>query len=440
MILETIAFLYLSFMVYYRYRPIGYDIMPAPRSFPVDDSRIRFIYDLNPGEYNIRDRIFRLLKKSKTAVIDVFLFNLQHIDNDFPKITARMAESLKGTECLFITDPLNEFYGAHVCEPIEWLKEQGVHVCLTDLRKLRDHSPIYSGLWRMLFQWFPIKKKRKVITSPLQKDKSINILSALMALNAKANHRKVFVCDSTSVVSSGNMDNASAYFSNAAVEVKDEGLASYLSYVEREVARMSGCICKNPKPDPARKGGDTKVTTLFGKHIKESLIKDIRGTRKGDQIHIGMLFLSDKASIRELNRASRRGVKVCVVLDNNLYSFHQPKSGIPNQVTAYLMRSAEVRFYNSKEEYHPKIVYIKKKGQSILHAGSANLTHKHLTGTNLEANLRLHTASGSRLDREVDSYFTKIEKEPYSSCRKGRMSIPLYLFFKFQDVTGLSTF
>src|SRR5690606_31337626 len=55
----------------------------------------------------------------------------------------------------FITDPLNTMYGTAVSPPIQWLREAGVHVCITDLDKLRDNNLLYSPLWRLGFRWLP---------------------------------------------------------------------------------------------------------------------------------------------------------------------------------------------------------------------------------------------------------------------------------------------
>lgn len=41
-----------------------------------------------------------------------------------------------------------------MAQHIKPLKDAGIEVVYTDLERLRDPNPLYSGIWRMVFQWF----------------------------------------------------------------------------------------------------------------------------------------------------------------------------------------------------------------------------------------------------------------------------------------------
>ena len=60
---------------------------------------------------------------------------------------------------IFITDPLNTGYGSYESKWFSLLEDAGIEVVYTDLDSLRDSTPIYSGLYRTVFQWVDIEKK-----------------------------------------------------------------------------------------------------------------------------------------------------------------------------------------------------------------------------------------------------------------------------------------
>lgn len=453
-ILGAIVAVHAAVFLYYRYRPLPPGVNGSPTVFRVPARRVRFLYDISWAEggdlryeLTIQDAVEDIVRKAERLVlIDVFLFNLQHASADrYLPTTRSLADALADSQArtYFITDPLNTSYGTERSEPIMWLREAGVNLCFTDLRRLRDYS-FYSAFWRIFLQWFPTGPG-DTVANPLRKGQRTTIRAYLMAANGKGNHRKVIIADKgashVSMVTSRNFEDASSYFGETAVSVESTALARHLLSAERSVARMSGCDI--PETIPAsREDGDARVTALMGKHIKRSLLADMGAAGAGDRLHVHMYFLAERETIRSIKEAHRRGVDVRMVLHDNRYSFGQPKHGNPNQSVAWeLARSGiEVRFANAQDqELHQKLVVIRKRDAIIVHQGSANLTRRGLSGTVLETNLRVEAPATSEFARDVLAYAERLEEEPCSVPAEPERRLPRYVAYRLQEATGLST-
>ena len=57
-----------------------------------------------------------------------------------------------GLKVLFITDPINELYGAMPSSDLRLLRAAGIDVVVTDLDPLRDSNHLYSSAWRLADQ------------------------------------------------------------------------------------------------------------------------------------------------------------------------------------------------------------------------------------------------------------------------------------------------
>lgn len=126
-------------------------------------------------------------------------------------------------------------------------------------------------------------------------------------------------------------------------------------------------------------------------------------------------------------------------------SFGSEKSGFPNQiVAAELARNADVtiRWANTKrEEFHSKFIILSGPDRCILHAGSANLTRRRLSGTNLEANVRIAAPPTATVSRDALRYARMMLREPHSKPFEGGAPSRLqYGWYRIQEAAGIATF
>src|SRR5690606_24976921 len=127
---------------------------------------------------------------------------------------------------------------------------------------------------------------------------------------------------------------------------------------------------------PGREDGDCLLTPLMGSRIKAAAMRDIGSAAAGDELWVLMLFLAERDIVEALVAAARRGVRVRLILDANRISFGSKKGGFPNQFIAAEMQhraDIEIRWGNLRlEEFHCKMMVIRKRDRCVFHIGSAN--------------------------------------------------------------------
>ncbi len=320
-------------------------------------------------------------------------------------------------QVLFITDPVNEGYGAALSPELQLLRAAGVEVVGTDLDALRDSNLLYSSLWRLALRWWDTP------ASPLG--------VATRRLNFKADHRKVLIADDgrgglVGVVASANPYDRESAWSNAAARVSGAPLAALLAS-ELAVARFSGwrgrsdpyspapLAARGPAPDCAADsaagltaGGRARVQVLTEGAIRAALLDRIAAAGRGDSIDVAMLYLADSGVTEALLAAARRGVSVRLILDPNQ---NATTSGMPNQPVASELvarggGAIHVRWYRTHgERFHDAVVMIYGPQRLWLTLGSANLTRRALSDYNLEANVAIEVARGAPLAQQTLGYF-----------------------------------
>ena len=166
-----------------------------------------------------------------------------------------------------------------------------------------------------------------------------------------------------------------------------------------------------------------------------------------------MFYLSERGVIEALLRAARRGAAVRVLLDPNKDAFGFEKSGLPNrQVASELVAASDgavkVRWYRTHgEQFHVKLVAIRRTDSLWLTVGSANLTRRNLDDYNLEANVIVRAPRGGALDSTVSTWFELLwqnrpgrieytsDTDLYADASPGR-----YWLYRFMEASGMSTF
>jgi len=177
----------------------------------------------------------------------------------------------------------------------------------------------------------------------------------------------------------------------------------------------------------------------------------LRDTGPGDTVLMGMFYLSERNLVRELTEASKRGVEIRLVLDPNKDAFGLEKNGIPNRpVAAELVKKSgeaiKVRWYDTHgEQYHTKMIMIKRKDSSIIFGGSANMTKRNIADLNLETDLKITAPNDSSLVREISAYFDRIWNNKdghytldYDAYRDE--SVFRKAVYRFQEWSGLCSF
>ncbi|RFU62381.1 phospholipase D family protein [Peribacillus glennii] len=416
-------------IVYNQYKPLPGGVSYEGKVYRAND--IQFLYDLSykdekgkmVHERKIFNQIYKAIEEAEQfVVVDMFLFNGYYDEKRrYPHISETLTNKLiarkkkdPDIQVIFITDEINTSYNSYKSKEIEKLKKHGIQVVITDLDRLRDSNPLYSGLYRTFFQWFGEGGYGWIRNPMAENAPKVTLRSYLRLFNVKANHRKVLATEKTALISSANPHDASGYHSNIAFQT-DGNFIGDLVEAEEAVGKFSKGPDKFPgyKEKAEPKGPVTVQLVTEGK-IYKHILKTIRETKTGDHIWLGMFYIADRTVVEELTRAARRGVKINMVLDPNQNAFGADKIGLPNlPVAAELQElgeeNIEIRWYKTeKEQFHTKLMLVQKPEKSIIIGGSANYTERNLDDYNLEANIEIHAPRTTKISKDVEAYFTRI--------------------------------
>jgi phosphatidylserine/phosphatidylglycerophosphate/cardiolipin synthase-like enzyme len=310
---------------------------------------------------------------------------------------------------LFITDPVNEHYGAAPAAQLQLLRAAGVAVVLTDLDALRDPNFLYSALWRLTVRWWA-------------GDSGFG--AAARRLNFKADHRKLVIADDGSgqlvaVVGTANPADRQSAWSNTALRAGGPALQALLGS-ELALAAASGwhgdpqlfqaggtCSAAAQVPDPAA----ARVQVLTEGAIRAAVLERLGAAVNGDGIDLAMFALADRTVLEALLDAARRGVRVRLLLDPNEDATTLLPSGMPNQPAAseLVSRSAgriQVRWYRTHgERFHGAVALVYGPTRAWLTAGSANFTRRSLGDYDLDANLGVELPRSAAPAQQAATWF-----------------------------------
>ncbi|MDX1554238.1 MAG: phospholipase, partial [Marinobacter sp.] len=201
--------------------------------------------------HEIFDEIFDMIAKAQRFVlVDMFLFNDSRADGSRQRPLAReltdaliaRKQAQPDMDVVVISDPINTFYGGTTSPHFQQLREAGILVVETRLERLRDSNPLWSGLWRVGFQWMGNSASAGWLPNALG-EQPATLRSYLALPNFKANHRKTVVTDSgeglIALVTSANPHDGSSHHSNIGLRFGGPAVADLLR-TERAVLVMSG--------------------------------------------------------------------------------------------------------------------------------------------------------------------------------------------------------
>ncbi|MGI2327817.1 phospholipase D-like domain-containing protein [Planococcus sp. YIM B11945] len=428
-VLVVFIFLYIGIMLYHTYKPLPEGVAYEGKLHSVET--VEMLYDLSfaqdkkgtdmKHELRIFDEINNMIDEAEEfVVVDFFLFdNYNDQKTDFPKVADALTDHLLAKKekdpefpVYFITDPVNKGYGSYESELFDRLKDAGVEVIYTDLKGLRDSVPIYSGAYRMLFQWFDFGDKGWIANGMSKEAPDMTLSSYLEMMNVKANHRKAAITEKEAIISSANPHDASGFHGNMAFKVSGPVINDMLTS-EEAVSKLSGGP-NLPRIQAKEQEGPYQVQYVTEKKILDALVGDIEKTKKGDQIWLAMFFVSETDILSALTDAANRGVNVHMILDPNENSFGNKKTGLPNRpaVNELIEESSDhlqVRWYNAViGQFHTKSIMIQTEEETYISGGAANYTERALENYNLENNIRIIAPNDSALTKDMTNYFDRL--------------------------------
>ncbi|MFD6440485.1 phospholipase D family protein, partial [Peribacillus sp. NPDC060186] len=430
---------------------------------------IDFIYDLSyhdkQGIVQHEQRIFQTINHAieeadSFIVIDMFLFNNFYDEKiNFPKLTENLTDKLVAQkkkkpklQVMFITDEVNTSYNAYQLEALETLKQNDIDVIVTNLDRLRDPNPLYSGVYRTFFQWFGESGKGWIVNPMAKSAPKVTVRSYLRLMNIKANHRKVVATEKAAIISSANPHDASGFHSNIAFQMNGNIVGDFVK-AEEAASKFSGGPKTFPefKETSADKGPITVQLLTEGK-INKHVLKAIKETEKGDQIQLAMFYIADRHVVEALTDAAKRNVKIQMILDPNQNAFGSEKIGLPNLPVAAEFEklgdeNISIRWYKTdKEQFHTKLMMIHKADETIILGGSANYTARNLDDYNLEANVEIHAPNDAEVTQGVYNYFQRLWKNQdgiytadYSEYQD-KLPAFKYLTYRLQKVFRFTTY
>ena len=435
--------------IYQTYKPLPAGLSMHGQSHGVPEQAVSFLADYSfvdsAGEFRTRqeifDQLFSLVAEAERFVLlDMFLFNdfwvpetVEHrnLSGELTDLLLQKRQENPEIEIIFISDPINKVYSANPPEQFVRLKEAGVRVVFTDLKKLRDSNLIYSPFWRLFFQWGGRSSGGFLPNFFNQGEAGVSLRSYLKMLNFKANHRKVLVADSlvgedrtlSTIVTSANPHDGSSWHENVAIRV-DGFIWPDILRSEQAVLDLSGSGIQLPlaeleefstfEESAAGKGKLAAVKVLTEGKIQENILELINRAVSGDSVKIVMFYLSERKVINDLLEASKRGVDIRLVLDPNKDAFGQEKIGIPNRPVARELHEKsrgdiKIRWCDTRgEQCHSKMTLIESAGEKFLSLGSANLTRRNLGDYNLETNLLVSGSDRLEVVEAAEKYFLEI--------------------------------
>lgn len=470
----TLSFLLFPVIValYHHFKPIPRGISYEGDIHEIDS--FEFLYDLtyenqdgeHVSEQMIFDAILEMIEEAEDfLILDMFLFNddYDHTDAtlDFPNLSDQLANYLiekkeqnPEVDIIFITDPINTFYGTYTPERLLDMEAAGIHVVMTDLGPLRDSNPLYSGFYRTYLQWFGSSDADYLPNAFRKQGPEVNIRSYLSLLNFKANHRKTIMTEQKGLVTSANPHDASFFHSNVAFLIQGDVLYDLLAS-ERAVVEMSGFDTEiidsfNIKIAEETDAEMYEVQLLTEKQIKKHILEKIEQSKSIHAIKIGMFYLSDRDIIEALKDAEDRQVPIQIILDVNRDAFGNEKNGIPNRpVASELTRGdsdIDIRWYESNgEQFHSKFFIFESVDDVTMIGGSANYTRRNLDDLNLETNIKIKGSKDLPETQRMLDYFDLIWENQdglYTSDYDVHAESSLWKtwLYRFQEWSGLSTF
>jgi hypothetical protein len=191
-----------------------------------------------------------------------------------------------------------------------------------------------------------------------------------------------------------------------------------LGAMQAQVRHAVGRSTPAPPPDTVRAPDSARARVVSEGAIGAALADRIDAAPMGAAVDIAALYLAQRAVVRALIDAARRGVAVRVLLDPGRDGYGYARSGMPNrQVATELLAASDgavrVRWYRTHgEQFSPGFALVRDGGRSWLLIGTAELSRRDLGSFNLAAGLiadldAASTPAGEALDWFESLWFNR---------------------------------
>ncbi|HER34919.1 MAG: phospholipase [Halothiobacillaceae bacterium] len=469
--LSLLAWLIMGMWHVYKPMPGGLDV--ATPWVPAQE--VRFLADTTyqapdgtlVSDQRIFDAIGEMIRGAqRLLVLDMFLFNdfagdsgaaYRPLSSELTGAIAERRHRRPAPRTLLITDPVNTVYGSLTPSHFERLRTAGVDIVFTDLERLRDPNPIWSGLWRLCCQALEASPDQGWLPNPLA-EPPVALASWMRLLNVKANHRKTIVADLgdqwQGLVTSANPHDASSRHGNVALRFAGPAALDLLA-TERSAAALSGHGDAFTAPrkglgNATNRTDEGRLRILTEARIREAALDLIEAAGPDDRLDLAMFYLSHRGVIEALKRAAERGVPVRVLLDPNHDAFGRQKSGLPNRPVGNELHRAGVQVrwcLTHGEQCHAKLLVLSHPdGSGKVLLGSANFTRRNLDNFNMETDVEWQAPAGHPALTAILDYVARRWNNqdgeqhslPFSHYADG--SLWRYWRYRVMEATGLSTF
>jgi phosphatidylserine/phosphatidylglycerophosphate/cardiolipin synthase-like enzyme len=469
---------YLGVIAWHQLKPMPEGTSYAGEIRMMAEEEIEFLRDLTyntntTGEeqldHEIFEEIFSAVEEAEHfLIVDMFMVNeFSDEEKDFPELSRRLSEKIAvqmekhpELKVAFITDEINTTYSSHPARHLDPLVEKGAEVVYVDLERLRDPNPIYTGFWRIAFQWFGQEGTGWLPNGFGPTAPDVTLRSYLKMANIKANHRKAVITENEGIITSANPHDASGFHSNTAVRVRGEILYDMVESEKAVAAFSGGDLSYFPEEEELDEWIEVEdieerplqAQIVTERKIEAAALEVLERAEEEDTVWIGMFYLSDRDIMEALVKAAARGAEVRLILDPNQNAFGQEKMGLPNIPAAaeLLFRGNDnisIRWYDTQEEqYHTKIMYVDRGDTANVIAGSTNFTTRNLNDYNLENNISITAPPETAFIQDVDNYFHKLwdnEGAVYTADYEeytGELSPMMYGLYVLQKAFRFTTY
>lgn len=406
-------------------------------------------------------------------LLDMFLFNDWQgpVPESHRSLSAELTDALierkqthPDVDIIVVSDPINTVYNGLASAHFDRLVAANILLSLTDLTRLQDSNPAWSGIWRWLIRPFG-NSEASTLPNPFGLGR-VSIRSYLALLNFKANHRKLLISDDgfgqwRALISSANPHDGSSAHRNVALQFGGYAVMDLMA-MERALLAMNrstvavSVLDKHMAEFPVSVAIQSVLPSTLPtlQVINESRIHDailtaLQSAEQGDAIDLAMFYLSERQIIHSLKRAQERGAIIRVLLDVNSDAFGRQKNGVPNlPVAAELVKAGvSVRWCATDgEQCHAKWLHVSATEKHTFILGSANFTRRNLLDFNLETDVLLTTQADDVITRKMTDFFDEqwnnTSTRTYSVAydKFAQDSWWLTLQYRFMEATGLSTF
>lgn len=426
----------------------------ADRTYTVDGVR--------QVQQQIFDEVFEMISNARhIIVVDMFLFNdyqgkgaerHRALSDELTGALIAQKKRYPALEIQVISDPINSVYGGIPSRHFTKLKAAGIPVTQTNLSKLRDSNPAYSGFWRLFIQPFG-NSEGGWLPNPFGEGE-VSARSYLNLMNFKANHRKLIIADDgeelTALVTSANPHDGSSAHDNVALRFDGQAAWDLLAS-EKAVLAMSDKALPKVELEQSSDNTETNLTVqvVTEQAVEKAALAMINQAKADDKLDMAMFYLSDREIIDALKSAQKRGVTLRVLLDPNKDAFGREKNGIPNRPVAYELTQAgiTVRWCDTHgEQCHAKWLMHRGADETTMLLGSTNFTRRNLHNLNLETSVVLKGPANAAPFRRGRSWFDEswynLYGRHYSVDYENYADERLWprLLYRTMEATGLSTF